>query len=142
MWPSALSSSGHVKRSDTQDHSSPQSILIVDKHAHIVNILNWAFKLEGYETVAIDDQSLIGQTLAQERYFSAILLDLSRNLWLNRNAIIQFVEEQWHTFHYGDPPLIVLTTTPCTYKYVNGYPLFPKPFHIEDLLAMVRSVVS
>ncbi|TMC21747.1 MAG: response regulator transcription factor [Chloroflexi bacterium] len=142
MRPSVLSSSVHLKRGNIQDYSSPHCILIVDKHVGIAKMLNWAFTLEGYDSVAIEDQSWISQALAQKHHFSAILLDLSRNLWLNRDACIDYIEEQWSTFYYGNPPLIVLTTTSTPDRHVNGYPLFHKPFYVGDLIAKVKSLVS
>jgi len=117
-------------------------VLIVEEHAAVIDMLRWAFRLEGYETVVAESENWIEQLIVRGNDFSAILLDLSSRSWLNRDAAIQRLEKRWRSFHYRKLPLIVLTTSLSAERHVNGYPLIHKPFHVGELLAKVESVVS
>ncbi|TMC21659.1 MAG: response regulator transcription factor [Chloroflexi bacterium] len=110
---------------EKQHTSSARRVLIVEEHPSIVNLLYWALKLEGYEAIATPGKDWIDQTIVSGNDFLAILLDLSREAWSNR-----------------DTPLVVLTTTPNTDRHIDGYPIIRKPFHIHELLSKVESFTS
>ncbi|TMC21422.1 MAG: response regulator transcription factor [Chloroflexi bacterium] len=117
---------------------STRLVLIVEEHPDIVDMLQWTLKLEGYESIVAQGQDWIDQMIISGNNFFAILLDLSKEAWLNRAIIIQQLEQRWSSLHPGKPPLVVLTTFVNTDKYTHGYPLVHKPFHISDLRAKVK----
>lgn len=120
--------------------SSLRRVLIIEEHAAVIDMLRWAFRLEGYNTVVADSENWIEELIIRGNDYSAILLDLSNRSWLNRDTIIQCLEKRWRVFHYRRLPLIVLTTSLSAERHVHGYPLIHKPFHVGELLAKVESL--
>jgi len=127
---------------EKQHTSSARRVLIVEENPSIVNLLYWDLKLEGYESIMTPHKEWIDVTMLICNEFLAILLDLSREAWSNRDTIIHYLEERWTTCHSGKPPLVVLTTTPNTDRHIDGYPIIRKPFHIHELLSKVESFTS
>jgi len=142
MEASVLSLPAYMVKDKKLYPSSARRVLIVEEHPEIVNLLYWVLKLEGYEAIATRGKDWIDQTIVSGNDFLAILLDLSREAWLNRDTIIQYLEERWTTYHYGKPPLVILTTSVTTDKQIDGYPVIRKPFHLRELLAKIESVAS
>ncbi len=114
-------------------------ILLIEDERKLASFLKRALEEEGYSVdVAYDGQA--GLEAAQRRVYDAIILDIMLPK-LDGFSLLSHLRNQGDT-----TPVIVLTARGTPEERVMGLDLgaddyLPKPFHLEELLARLRSVL-
>lgn len=114
------------------------TILVVEDEIYLSRFLELELQHEGYEVTVAND-GLVGYTLAKEKKFDLILLDLMLPS-MNGLEICQKLRET------SDLPIIILTAKEDINDKVTGLDLgandyITKPFAIEELLARIRATL-
>jgi DNA-binding response OmpR family regulator len=118
-------------------------VLIVDDNSAIRNMVSWALELDGIEPAeAMDGKAALEwlQNAAREgRIPSVILLDLAMP-GMDGAAFLQSVRDLWRAYF---PPVIVITANAevADAKTLGVAHVIVKPFHVRDLLAVVRKLL-
>lgn len=112
-------------------------IIIAEQNPSIFWLLYWMLKLAGYgEALRIDHWQLCQLDMSD---VELILLDLSLANWQDRSKVIASCEEQWHKYQRDGPlQLVTMTTIHFESKWIDGYPLIQKPFHVHELLGAIE----
>ncbi|MDQ2713731.1 MAG: response regulator [Chloroflexota bacterium] len=118
-------------------------VLVVDDNPAIRDMVSWALELDGYEPVeAAEGQEALAwmDNAAREgRYPSVILLDLAMPV-MDGNAFLSNLRERAATIE--TPPAVVVITAmagPET-QALGVQQVIVKPFHVRDLLDVVRKL--
>lgn len=118
-------------------------VLIVDDNPAIRNVVAWSLQFGGFQPVeaanGLEAVKWMEQASSEQRYPSVILLDLAMP-GMNGHAFLDWLQSSW-IGRYPTPAIIVITAgrldeslaPPATVKQI-----VTKPFHVRDLLEVVR----
>jgi two-component system chemotaxis response regulator CheY len=121
-------------------------ILVVDDNPAIRDMVSWALELDGYEPAeAAEGQEAldwIGSALREGRYPAVILLDLTMP-GMNGTSFLQNLYQQWEAAH-PVPAVVVITagTDGPDAEALGVQQVIIKPFHVRDLLDIVRQLTQ
>lgn len=124
--------------------NEPPIILIVEDNAAIRHVIRWALPFNGYQSAEAANglEALTWMELAarERRFASLILLDLVMPA-MNGQAFLVWLQTSWLP-RYPIPPVILFTAErlderalffPACVKQIVA-----KPFHVSDLLEVIR----
>ncbi len=117
----------------------PMKILIVEDEADVVSVLRRTLDEAGYEvSVAMDGIS--GYQMAKQNNFDLLILDIMMPGMNGLELCRRLRSEQFQA------PILMLTALNSTENIVAGLDsgaddYIPKPFHYNELLARIRSVI-
>jgi DNA-binding response OmpR family regulator len=117
----------------------PMKILIVEDEADVVSVLRRTLDEAGYEvSVAMDGIS--GYQMAKQNNFDLLILDIMMPGMNGLELCRRLRSEQYPN------PILMLTALNSTENIVAGLDsgaddYIPKPFHYNELLARIRSVI-
>lgn len=130
-----------------QPNGEPQPVvLVVDDNPAIRDMVSWALELDGYEPAeAAEGQEAldwIESALREGRYPSVILLDLAMP-GMNGTAFLEHLNQQWEIAH-PLPAIVVITAgiDGPDAEALGVQQVIVKPFHVRDLLDVVRQLIS
>ena len=120
-------------------------ILVIDDNPAIRDMVSWALELDGYEPAeAAEGQEALdwmSNAAREGRYPSVILLDLTMP-GMDGNEFLQRLQAQWEATH---PPPAIVVITAGTHRpdatTLGVAAVIVKPFHVRDLLNIVRQLV-
>jgi two-component system chemotaxis response regulator CheY len=121
------------------------SILIADDNPAIQEMLRWAFELAGCRAMPCTGENAILAWIEQARPSlenpPLILLDLSAST-PNATDFLGHLRTEWRGAFGQLPQIIVLTTSKQVLEGLSTTErVLLKPFHVRDLLALVREIV-
>jgi CheY-like chemotaxis protein len=117
-------------------------VLVVDDNPAIRDMVSWALELDGYEPAEASEgqEALdwINNALREGRYPSVILLDLAMP-GMDGISFLQHLFQQWETAH-PLPAIVVITAGAdgLDAEALGVQQVIIKPFHVRDLLDVVR----
>lgn len=131
-----------MDQSFNQSSKRPPIVLIVDDNPAIRNVVAWSLQLGGYEPVEAatgwEAAHWIEQAHQEARYPTVILLDLAMP-GMNGEAFLQWLRSAWPS---KQPlPSIIIITAGYADERMLGSPvkqIITKPFHVRDLLEIIR----
>ena len=119
-------------------------VLVVDDNPAIRDMVSWALELDGYEPAEASEGqealAWIDNAAREGRYPSVILLDLAMP-GMNGNAFVDQLRAQWEAKH--PLPAIIIITAATEKQDMALTPIkhvIVKPFHVRDLLDVVRQL--
>ncbi len=121
-------------------------VLVVDDNPAIRDMVSWALELDGYEPAeAAEGQEAldwIDSALREGRYPSVILLDLTMP-GMNGVSFLQHLSQQWEVAH-PLPAVVVITAgiDGPDAETLGVQQVIIKPFHVRDLLDVVRQLTQ
>ncbi|MBV9256430.1 MAG: response regulator [Ktedonobacteraceae bacterium] len=121
-------------------------VLVVDDNPAIRDMVSWALELDGYEPAEASEgqEALdwIDNALREGRYPSVILLDLAMP-GMNGTSFLQHLYQQWEMGH-PLPAIVVITagTDGPDAEALGVQQVIIKPFHVRDLLDVVRQLTQ
>ncbi len=116
-------------------------ILIVEDEEDILELLEYTFQKEGYETIGLLSINKNIEKILKEEDIDLILMD--RNLpGIDGTTFIKKIKTQGYDF-----PVIYLTAKDKDEDILDGFDSYAddyitKPFNIKELLARVKSVIK
>ncbi len=119
-------------------------VLVVDDNPAIRDMVSWALELDGYEPAeAAEGQEALDwmyNAAREGRYPSVILLDLAMP-GMDGHAFLDRLYEQWAPV-YPLPSIVIITAKVgiSDAKTMGVSQVVVKPFHVRDLLDIVRDV--
>ena len=119
-------------------------VLVVDDNPAIRDMVSWALELDGYEFAeAAEGQEALDwmyNAAREGRYPSVILLDLAMP-GMDGNVFLDRLRRQWATV-YPLPSVVVITAKASVpdARTLGVSQVVIKPFHVRDLLDIVRDV--
>ena len=124
-------------------------VLVVDDNSAIRDMVSWALELDGYEAAeAAEGQEAldwINDAALEGRHPSVILLDLSMP-GMDGSSFLKHLHTSWNASHISYPwPAIVVITANSTNqdaKSLGVEQVVIKPFHLRDLLDLIRHLVQ
>jgi CheY-like chemotaxis protein len=128
-------------QSQTDYSASRQTILVVDDHVDLRDAIAMLLEGEGYDVVDAADGHQALKFLRSGKNVAAIVLDLAMPVmdgW-------QFLAERKSDPVLGSIPTIVVTgVTDATKRQteLGNLPVFPKPFHFDELFAALRQALE
>src|SRR5258708_9600452 len=131
-----------MERSQTPHARPTPIVLTVDANPAIVNVVAWSLRLGGYEPAeaasGLEAVQYIEQATRQQRYPSVILLDLAMPD-MDGRSFMQWLQTTWPKSH-PLPAIIIITAGHVDEKTLNGVvkQIVTKPFHVRDLLEVIR----
>lgn len=121
-------------------------VLVVDDNPAIRDMVSWALALDGYEAAgASEGQEALDwmyNAAREGRYPAVILLDLAMP-GMDGRAFLEHLHRQWEPLH--PLPSIIVITAAAKGPDVNTLgveQVVMKPFHVRDLLDIVRKYVK
>ena len=131
-------------------HPSPHQqiplpmVLIVDDQPEIRQIVTWSLRAGGFHPVeaanGVEAVTQVEQCVHQQQYPALILLDLLMPQ-MDGRAFLLWLQSSW-SGHYPTPGIILLSANTIGEEVLALSPaikhIIRKPFHVGDLLAMVR----
>jgi two-component system, chemotaxis family, chemotaxis protein CheY len=121
-------------------------VLVVDDNPAIRDMVSWALELDGYEPAeAAEGQEAldwIDNALREGRYPAVILLDLAMP-GMNGVVFLEHLNRQWEIAH-PLPAIVVITagTDAPDAESLGVQQVIVKPFHVRDLLDVVRQLTQ
>ncbi len=131
-----------MDRPQQPDEEHQPVVLVIDDNPAIRDMVSWALELDGYEPAeAAEGQEAldwIDSALREGRYPSVILLDLAMP-GMNGTSFLQNLYRQWEVAH-PLPAIVVITagTDGPDAEALGVQQVIIKPFHVRDLLDIVR----
>ncbi len=119
-------------------------VLVVDDNPAIRDMVSWALELDGYEPAeAAEGQEALDwmyNAAREGRYPSVILLDLAMP-GMDGHAFLDRLYQQWAPV-YPLPSIVIITAKVgiSDAKTMGVSQVVVKPFHVRDLLDIVRDV--
>lgn len=117
-------------------------VLVVDDNPAIRNVVSWSLQIGGYEPVEAangwEAVHWIEQARCEARYPTVILLDLAMP-GMNGETFLQWLQSAWPS-QYPMPSIIIITAGYADEKMFDSCvkQIVTKPFHVRDLLAIIR----
>lgn len=121
-------------------------VLVVDDNPAIRDMVSWALELDGYEPAeAAEGQEAldwIDSARREGRYPTVILLDLAMP-GVDGRTFLQRLHAQWDSPHQL-PSIIVITaaTNGPDAESLGVEQVILKPFHVRDLLNVIRDLTT
>ena len=133
--------------SQSQNESHAPVVLVVDDNSSIRDMVSWALELDGYEPAeATEGQEALDwlDNAAREGCYPAvILLDLAMP-GMGGRLFLEHLQDQWQGYRvsYPRPAIVVITAGPTVAGTENLVVdrIVAKPFHVRDLLDVVRTL--
>ena len=119
-------------------------VLVVDDNPAIRDMVSWALELDGYEPAeAAEGQEALDwmyNAAREGRYPSVILLDLAMP-GMDGHVFLDRLYQQWAPV-YPLPSIVIITAKAgiSDAKTMGVSQVVVKPFHVRDLLDIVRDV--
>lgn len=120
-------------------------VMVVDDNAAIRDMVSWALELDGYEPVgAAEGQealSWMDNAAREGRYPAVILLDLAMP-GMDGGTFLHQLQARWEASR--PLPAIIIITAAKSDSARGNLPVqhvVVKPFHVRDLLDIVRALV-
>ena len=121
-------------------------VMVIDDNAAIRDMVSWALELDGYEPVAAAEGqealSWMDDAACEGRYPAVILLDLAMP-GMDGATFLHRLRARWEA---SCPlPAVVVITAAKDESARGDVPVqhvIVKPFHVRDLLDVVRTMVS
>lgn len=142
--------SGHAYERVTCSEAEPLTtaphILIVEEQPVIQELLCWVLHLAGYRsTVCTSRQTALTwreQAMMPGSDPVALLLDLSLLGVIEATDFLHLLRAHWREAG-GAPPAVIVLTTSKQMQVTLGMRehVLQKPFHVRDLLALIRQVI-
>ncbi|HLZ57563.1 MAG TPA: response regulator [Ktedonosporobacter sp.] len=131
--------------SQAANHSEKRQpvVLVVDDNPAIRDMVSWALELDGYEPAeAAEGQEALdwmNNAALEGRYPSVILLDLTMP-GMDGSTFLQHIQKAWNTSPHPPPAIVVITAGSGgpDAKTLGVEQVIVKPFHVRDLLNVVR----
>ncbi len=120
-------------------------VLVVDDNPAIRDMISWALELDGYEPAeAAEGQEALDwmyNAAREGRYPSVILLDLAMP-GMDGDTFLDALHRQWATTH-PLPSVVIITAKSgvADVKPSGVSHIVVKPFHVRDLLDIIRDLV-
>ncbi|HET8841684.1 MAG TPA: response regulator [Ktedonobacteraceae bacterium] len=117
-------------------------VLIVDDNPAIRNVVAWSLQLGGYEPIEAangwEAAHWIEHAQKEARYPTVILLDLAMP-GMNGEAFLEWLQKAWPQ-QQPLPSIIIITAGHADEKILCSpvKQIVTKPFHVRDLLDIVR----
>lgn len=117
-------------------------VLIVDDNPAIRNVVSWSLQLGGYEPVEAasgwEAARWIEQAANEQRYPTVILLDLAMP-GMDGKTFMDWLHSTWPA-QQPSPAIIIITAGYADEKTLNSHvkQIVTKPFHVRDLLEIIR----
>jgi two-component system chemotaxis response regulator CheY len=121
-------------------------VLVVDDNPAIRDMVSWALELDGFEPAeAAEGQEAldwIDNALREGRYPAVILLDLAMP-GMNGVSFLEHLNRQWEIGH-PLPAIVVITAgiDGPNAESLGVQQVIVKPFHVRDLLDVVRQLTQ
>ena len=135
-----------MKQIVNQANGQHPIVMIVDDNPAIRDMVSWALDLDGYEPVgAAEGQEAltwIDNAAYEGRYPAVILLDLAMP-GMDGDTFLDRLQDRWGAS--CSLPAIVIITAASVDSVKEDLPVqhvIVKPFHVRDLLDLVRTLVS
>ena len=115
-------------------------IVIVEEQPAVRELLRWMLLLAGYRMrMSVDREAILALQAGDDP--AVLLLDLSLHSAAEAQEYVRRVRTHWQESCPVVPAIIVLTTQPQVQAaLVPGEQVLLKPFHVHDLLALIRQV--
>lgn len=134
--------------SQRKDQSQRQQsiVLVVDDNAAIRDMVSWALELDGFEPAeAAEGQEALAwmdNAARDGRYPAVILLDLSMP-GMNGDAFLERLQTQWENAR-PMPAIVLITASQNAPQLPRTHvkQVIIKPFHVRDLLNVVRDLTT
>jgi two-component system, chemotaxis family, chemotaxis protein CheY len=119
-------------------------VLIVDDNPAIRNVVAWSLQFGGFQPVeaanGLEAVNWMEQATSEQRYPSIILLDLAMP-GMDGRAFLEWLHSSWRG-RYPMPSVIIITAGHLDDKALIPMPavkqIITKPFHVRDLLEVIR----
>jgi two-component system chemotaxis response regulator CheY len=119
-------------------------VLIVDDNPAIRNVVGWSLQFGGFQPVEVanglEAVKWMEQAASERRYPAVILLDLAMP-GMDGRAFLEWLQSTW-VDRYPTPAIIVITAGHLNEKSLHLSPvvkeIVTKPFHVRDLLEVIR----
>jgi two-component system chemotaxis response regulator CheY len=135
-----------MEEEQRQSSKSLPIVLIVDDNPAIRNVVAWSLQFGGYEPAEVSDGleaiKWMEQAAREQRYPSAILLDLAMN-GMSGPAFLEWMQGSWRP-RYPVPAIIIVTASHIDEQRLTHFAfvkqVVSKPFHPRDLLEIIRRI--
>ncbi|HEY0754229.1 MAG TPA: response regulator [Ktedonobacteraceae bacterium] len=127
-----------------EKHAKKPIVLIVDDNPAIRNVVAWSLQFGGFQPIeaanGLEAVKWMEQAAGEQRFSAVILLDLTMP-GMDGNTFLAWLQSSW-TGRYPIPSIIVITAGhietaalafPAAVKQI-----ITKPFHVRDLLEVIR----
>lgn len=119
-------------------------VLIVDDNPSIRNVVAWSLQFGGFQPIeavnGLEAVKWMEQAAGEQRFPAVILLDLAMP-GMDGNAFLAWLQSSW-TGRYPTPSVIVVTAANVAPRSLTFPPpvkqIITKPFHVRDLLEVIR----
>ncbi len=135
-----------MDRRQSQGDKRVPIVMVVDDNPAIRNVVSWSLQLGGYQPVEAANGweaiRWLEQAQQQKRYPAAILLDLAMP-GMNGETFLQWVQSTWP--QGATLPSIIIVTAGYTEEQMSHSlvkQVVTKPFHMRDLLEIIRKWVA
>jgi DNA-binding response OmpR family regulator len=123
--------------------ASAGSILVLEYHPAIADMLTWALELRGYQTICVaDGQEAVvrmSEAVSTQHIPTLILLDFFLSC-RDGHVLLRYLREQWK-IPCPPPPVLVMTTS--THDHAElGIPVLHKPFHLKTLFTLIQKLTT
>lgn len=128
----------------SDQRSKPPVVLIVDDNPAIRNVVSWSLQFGGFQPIeaanGLEAVKWMEQAASGQHYPSVILLDLAMP-GMDGRAFLTWLQSAW-VDRYPTPAIIIITAGHLDEKSLNFPPavkqIVTKPFHVRDLLEVIR----
>lgn len=131
-----------MEQSQDQPARQAPTVLIVDDNPGIRNVVSWSLHFGGYQAVeaanGLEAMRWIEQAGREKRYPAVILLDLAMP-GMDGKTFIEWLQTTWPPA-FPPPAIIIITAGHADQRLLNSYvkQIVTKPFHVRDLLEVIR----
>lgn len=133
-----------MKKVTEQQHAQAPIVLIVDDNSAIRNVVGWSLQFGGFQPIeaanGLEAVKWMEQAASEKRYPAVILLDLAMP-GMDGRSFLTWLQSTW-VDRYPTPAIIVVTAGHLNEKNLNPPPvvkeIVTKPFHVRDLLEVIR----
>ncbi len=135
-----------MKQCYNRANGSHPIVLVVDDNPAIRDMVSWALELDGYEPAeAAEGQEALAwvdSAVREGRYPAVILLDLAMP-GMDGETFLCRLRSQWEPSH-PFPRVVVITagTGAAEAAALGVQQVIVKPFHVRDLLDIVRRLTD
>jgi CheY-like chemotaxis protein len=131
-------------KESTEQRTQAPIVLIVDDNPAIRNVVGWSLQFGGFQPIeaanGLEAVKWMEQAASENRYPAVVLLDLAMP-GMDGSAFLAWLQSAWME-RYPTPAIIVITAGHLKEKTLNPPPavkeIVTKPFHVRDLLEVIR----
>ena len=135
-----------MNQASFEEEGQQPLVLVIDDNPAIRDMVSWALELDGYEPAeAAEGQEAldwISNALREGRHPSVILLDLAMP-GMDGPTFLTHLHRHWEA-SLPLPAVVVITagTSHADASSLGVNKVIIKPFHVRDLLDVIRSFIS